>query len=87
MGTCLRIFLTPEQDKTLLNLRIADVPQKVKDRASVLRLNAQGWYVEKIAAHFNGTPQTVRKVLHKSQKLGMKGLWDLPGRGRKPFRE
>jgi hypothetical protein len=32
----------------------------------------------KIAAHFNWTPQTVRVVLHKSQKLGLEGLWELP---------
>jgi len=84
MGARLRIFLTPSQDQTLLKLRTEDVPQKVKDRASVIRLNAQGWYVEKIAVHFNWTPQTVREVLHKWKKLGMKGLWELPGRGRKP---
>jgi transposase len=84
MGARLRIFLTPQQDQTLLKLRTEDVPQKVKDRASVIRLNAHGWYVEKIAAHFNWTPQTVREVLHKWEKLGMEGLWELPGRGRKP---
>ncbi|BAY45697.1 transposase [Scytonema sp. HK-05] len=51
MGARLRVFLTCEQDKTLLNLRSGDVPQKVKDRAEAIRLNAHGWYVEKIAAH------------------------------------
>jgi transposase len=75
MGARLRIFLTPQQDQTLLKLRTEDVPQKVKDRASVIRLNADGWYVEKIAVHFNWTPQTVREVLHKWQKLGMESLW------------
>jgi len=84
MGARLRIFLTDQQDRILLKLRTEDVPQKVKDRAAVIRLNAHGWYVEKIAAHFNWTPQTVREVLHKWQKLGMEGLWELPGRGRKP---
>ncbi len=83
MGARLRVFLTCEQDKTLLNLRREDVPQKVKDRAEVIRLNAHGWYVEKIAAHFNWTPQTVREVLHKWQKLGVDGLWELSGRGGK----
>jgi DNA-binding NarL/FixJ family response regulator len=43
----------------LLKLRTVDVPQKVKDRAEVVRLNAHGWYVEKIANHLNWTPQTV----------------------------
>ena len=84
MGARLRVFLTCEQDKTLLNLRTGDIPQKVKDRAEVIRLNAHGWYVEKIAAHFNWSPQTVREVLHKWQKQGLEGLWELPGRGGKP---
>lgn len=83
MGARLRVFLTREQDKNLLNLKIADVPQKVKDRAEVIRLNAHGWYVEKIAAHFNWTPQTVREVLHKWDKLGLQGLWEKSGRGGK----
>ncbi|WP_235018609.1 IS630 family transposase [Tolypothrix sp. NIES-4075] len=83
MGARIRVFLTREQDKTLLNLRTADVPQKVKDRAEVVRLNAHGWYVEKIAAHFNWTPQTVREVLHKWEKLGIQGLWEKSGRGGK----
>ena len=83
MGSRLRVFLTREQDKTLFYLRTADVPQKVKDRAEVIRLSAHGWYVEKIAAHLNWTAQTVREVLHKWQKLGMDGLWQKPGRGGK----
>lgn len=84
MGARLRVFLTREQNQTLLNLRTAEVSQKVKDRAEIIRLNAHGWYVEKIAAHFKLTIQTVREVLHKWDKLGLEGLWELPGRGRKP---
>ncbi len=84
MGARLRIFLTSEQDQSLLNLRTADVPQKVKDRAEAIRLNAYGWYVEKIAAHFDWTKQTVREVLHKWQKLSLEGIWELKGRGLKP---
>ena len=83
MGARLRVFLTSSQDQTLFKLRTEDVPQKVKDRAEVIRLNAHGWYVEKIAAHFHWTPQTVREVLHKWQKFGLEGLWELPGRGGK----
>ena len=40
--------------------------------------------MEKIAAHFNWTSQTVREVLHRWQKLGIEGLWEKPGRGGKP---
>jgi len=83
MGARLRVFLTQKQDKTLLNLRTEKVPQKVKDRAEVIRLNAHGWYVEKIAAHFGWASQTVRVVLHKWEKLGRESLWEKPGRGGK----
>lgn len=44
MGIRLKVFLTGEQDKTLLNLKTGDLPQKIKDRAEVIRLNAHGWY-------------------------------------------
>jgi len=84
MGARLRVFLTPEQETELFNLKTAAVPQKVKDRAEVIRLNANGYYVEKIAAHFHWTPQTVRQVLHKWEKQGLQGLWELSGRGLKP---
>lgn len=62
MGSRLRLFLSKEQDKTLFNLRTADVPHKVKDRAEVIRLSGHGWYVERIAAHFNWTAQTKRSI-------------------------
>lgn len=84
MGARLRVFLTHEQDQTLLNLRKQDVPQKVLDRAEVIRLNAHGWYVENIAAHFDWNEKTVRKVLNTWEKLGLEGLWESPGRGGKP---
>lgn len=83
MGARLRVFLTKEQDQALFELRSKDVPQKVKDRAVAIRLNAQGWYVEKIATHFHWSSQTVRKVLHRWEKWGLEGLWELPGRGKK----
>jgi len=85
MGARCRIFLTAEEDRTLLELRTATtVPQRVKDRAEVLRLNAQGWYVEKIAAYLHWHPQTVRETLHRWQKQGLGGLWEGKGRGSKP---
>ena len=43
-------------------------------------MRAHGWYVEKIATHFNWTAQTVREVLDKWQELGIEGLWSKPGR-------
>lgn len=85
MGARLRVFLKQEEDRTLFELRAATtVPQKVKDRAQVIRLNAQGWYVEKIAAHCKWTEQTVREVLHRWVEMGLGGLWSAKGRGTKP---
>ncbi|BCL35403.1 hypothetical protein NSMS1_18500 [Nostoc sp. MS1] len=55
----------------------------MKDRASVIRLNTHGWYVEKIADHFNWTAQTVPEVLHRWEKRGVEGLWEKAGRGEK----
>ncbi len=40
--------------------------------------------MEKIAAHFDLTAQTVREVLNKWENLGLEALWEKPGRGRKP---
>lgn len=62
MGACLRVFLTCE-NQTLLKFRTADLRKKLKDRTEVIRLNAQGWYVKKIAVHFKWTAQKVREVL------------------------
>ncbi len=82
MGARLRIFLSKESDRTLLELRAGQtVPQRVKDRAQMLRLNHRGWYVEDIAAYFNCHRQTVRETIHRWQKLGLGGLWEAKGRG------
>lgn len=77
MGARLRVFLTAEEERTLFELRRATtVPQRVKDRAEVVRLNCRGWYVEKIAAHCNWHVKTVRETLHRWEKQGLGGLWD-----------
>jgi len=83
MGMRLRVFLTPEEDRTLQELRRATtVPQRVKDRADVVRMNARGDYVETIAAYFNWHVETVRNTLKRWQSRGLGGLWEAPGRGK-----
>lgn len=43
MGMRLRVFLTSEEDRTLRELRRATtIPQRVKDRADVVRMSARG---------------------------------------------
>lgn len=82
MGERLRVFLSAAEDRTLLELRTAtSVPQRVKDRAEVVRLSHQGMYVEQIAAFFDWHEQTVRETLHRWQKQGLGGLWDAPRPG------
>ena len=77
MGARLRVFLSREEERTLFELRTATtVPQRVKDRAEALRLNAQGWYVEKIAVYLKWNVDTVREAIHRWNKGGLGGLWD-----------
>ncbi len=84
MGARLRVFLTVEQDRTLYELRTAmTVPQRVKDRAEVLRLSSQGWYVEEIATHLKWHLKTVREAIHRWNQHGLGGLWDAPHPGGK----
>ncbi len=84
MGARLRTFLNPEEDRTLFELRTAQgIPQRTKDRAEVVRLNAHGWQVEKIAAHFNWAEDTVRETIHRWNTKGLGGLSDKPRRGAK----
>ncbi|MEH2458252.1 helix-turn-helix domain-containing protein [Nostoc sp.] len=81
----MKIFLNEEEKLTLEELRKAkDVPQRTKDRAQVLLLNARGLKNEHIAKGLNWAISTVRQTLHRWQKMGLAGLWDAPGRGGKP---
>lgn len=83
MGMRLRVFLTPEEDRTLRELRRAKtVPQRIKDRADVVRMNARGDYIETIAAYFDWHVETVRNTLNRWQTGGLGGLWEAPGRGK-----
>jgi len=85
VGARLRIFLTPEENRTLFELhREKTVSQRVKDCAQVIRLNHQGWYVEKIATYFKWNVRTVRQTLHRWQDKGLGGLWDAPHQGAQP---
>jgi len=83
MGKRLRVFLTQDEDRTLQELRQAkSVPQRVKDRAEAVRLNAQGWVVEKIAQYLAWDITTVRAALNRWIREGLGGLWDEPKPGR-----
>lgn len=60
------------------------MPQRTRDRAHILRLNAQGWNVPALADMFDCHPHTVRATLRRWETGGLGGLWEAPGRGAKP---
>lgn len=79
-----RIVLTESEDPTLSELRVATcVPQRTRDRAHMLRLNAQGWNTPAIAEIFECHEHTVRATIRRWQDWGLGGLWESPGRGAK----
>ncbi len=84
MPAPMRIVLTEEEDRTLLELRVAaSVPYRTRDRAHMLWLNAQGWTVPAIAEIFDCHEHTVRATIKRWQADGLGGLWEAPGRGAK----
>lgn len=42
-----------------------------------------GWKVEKIAVYLKWADSTVRSAIHRWEKVGLMGLWDVPRSGRK----
>ena len=77
--------LTEQEDFTLCELRVAQsVPQRTRDRAHMVRLNAQGWSVPEIAQIFECHEHTVRSTIRRWEQQGLGGLWEAPGRGAKP---
>lgn len=84
MPAPLQITLTAEENRSLRELRVAQsVPQRTRDPAHMLRLNAQGWKVPAIADIFNCHEHTVRATIERWQMRGLGGLWEATGRGAK----
>lgn len=71
MPAPIRVVLTPEEDRTLTELRLATtVPQRVRDRAHMIRLNAQGWNAPAIGEMFECQHHTIRAALRRWQHQG-----------------
>ncbi len=84
MSAPLRVTLTDLENLTLLELREAKtVPQRTRDRAHMILLNAQGWNVPAIAKIFKCHEHTVRATVRRWKNLGLAGLWEASGRGAK----
>ena len=100
MPARLKVTLTTDEDKTLKELELANqIPRRIKQRASILRLNSRGKTVKEIALYSECASSTVRKTrktcsrwgnltelpssIHRWQNHGLVGLWEAQGRGRK----
>lgn len=85
MPAPLKTTLTAEESDTLHELRVANsVHHRVRDRAHMVLLNADGWSVAEIANIFQCHQHTVRASLNRWQTSGLYGLWEKGGRGQKP---
>ncbi len=85
MPAALRVILTESEEMTLSELRIASsVPYRVRDRAHMLLLNAEGWTAPVLAEMFKCHEHTVRSTIKRWKNEGLYGLWEKEGRGTKP---
>ena len=84
-GKRVSVTLTEEEDRTLRELRTATtVPQRVKDRADVVRLVAQGWPAKQVAQYLDWSIKAVRAAIQRWNQRGLGGLWDQSRSGRPP---
>ena len=84
MPAPIKISLSKKEDQQLLNLQQhPETSSRVRYREEIVRLNAYGWSVSKIADYKKLSPHTVRKSLHRWKNQGLEGLWEAEGRGRK----
>lgn len=85
MPAPLRVKLSRLEEETLEELQKANsVPYRTRNRAQMLKLNAQGRNVPEIAQIFNCHEHTVRATIRHWQERGLVGLWSARGRGAKP---
>ena len=71
----LRIQLTPEEDRLLLELSLnPHVHKKTRLWAMMVRLAGEGWAAPQIARHFHKDRTTVYHVLKRFLRFGPKGL-------------
>lgn len=84
MPAALKVNLSVQEEQLIELRKTTQVKQRVKDRAEVVRLNAHGWSVAQIAKYMKLSPHTVRASIQRWRKNGVEGLWEAPGRGRKP---
>lgn len=84
MPVPLRATVSDPESIMLSDLRIADsVPYRVRDRAHMMLMSAEGWNAPALAKAFDCHEHTVRTAIKRWNKSGLFGLWDKAGRGSK----
>ncbi len=77
-------MISEEDDQELLEFQKREgIPQRVKERAEIIRLNHHGWSVAAIAAVSTEVTSYSQNKFHRWSNQGMSGLWSKRGRGRK----
>lgn len=82
MPAPLRVKLSQSEEETLTELHQASsVPYRTRNRAWMLKLNAQGRNVPEIAQILSCHEHTVRVTIQRWRDRGWVGLWEAQGRG------
>ena len=77
--------LGPDEAQTLQQLlRSRTVPAGIYQRALIIHWSSQGQTPSAIAARLDHKFDNVRKWIRRFNALGLAGLQEKPGRGRKP---
>ncbi len=85
MSAAIRICLTPEEDRRLLELsENPGVHPKTRRWAQMVRLAGQGWTAPQIAAFFHRDRSGVARILKRFRQEGMRGLEYRKRTGAKP---
>lgn len=87
MAQPLRLTLTPEQRRTLEDMRDHHAKSYLRERAACLLKIADGESARQVALHGllkRRRPETVCSWVRRYQEEGLAGLMIKPGRGRKP---
>jgi transposase len=81
-----QVELTLEQRIELQKrVRASTTPQRESIRARIILLRSRGQKLEEVARQLSMSVNSVCKWSSRFQKLGLEGLEDAPGRGRRPW--
>ena len=71
------VTLTDAEDSALRDLeQVSGIHPKVRLRSSVLRLNAQGWTIPRLARHFARSSAAIHHDLNRYEQHSLRGLGD-----------